>query len=313
MERHRLLRPALHRAPGRDRLGAGALRLRQQPRRRDREDAVRPVLHQEPVALARRRGSCSRRSASSLFGQGASEVRRPSPMPQRRWCPRRRPGVREDVVRMCPGSGQVHRRPAPRPASSERTHAVVTARRDLVAASAPTHSRDAVLAAGHADAGSTRRVPRAGRLHRDPAAVAAGVVPVLKVLRIAFLAAGVAIGGARGRAHGSPRSRSRRCHPRSASRSRWCWAVLTLPLSVLAGRQRAGADRPVPQGGRVLLAARHASSRRTDRLRTLAWTLVLCSIPLAATGIKQLLLRRRAARPASAGSRASTATWAARG
>ena len=50
---HRVLRPAVDGAARRDRLGAGALRLRQQPRRGNREDALRPLLHQEPHALAR--------------------------------------------------------------------------------------------------------------------------------------------------------------------------------------------------------------------------------------------------------------------
>src|SRR5262249_39787221 len=39
--------------PGRDRLGPDSVRLRQQPRGRDREDALRPLLHQAPVVLVR--------------------------------------------------------------------------------------------------------------------------------------------------------------------------------------------------------------------------------------------------------------------
>ena len=52
---NRVLRPAVDGPARRHRLGAGALRLRQQHRRRNREDAVRPVLHQEPIAAPRPR------------------------------------------------------------------------------------------------------------------------------------------------------------------------------------------------------------------------------------------------------------------
>src|SRR6266508_2555701 len=51
---HRVLPDSIDRAPRRHRLGAGPLWLRQQPRGRNREDAIRPVLHQEPIGLARR-------------------------------------------------------------------------------------------------------------------------------------------------------------------------------------------------------------------------------------------------------------------
>src|SRR5262249_2141340 len=44
-----LLRSAPRREAGTDGLGAGALHLRRHRRGRDREAAVRPVLHQEPV------------------------------------------------------------------------------------------------------------------------------------------------------------------------------------------------------------------------------------------------------------------------
>src|SRR5437773_11413628 len=43
---HSLLRDSLHGSPWDYRLGSGAVWLRQRPRRRDREDAVRPLLHQ---------------------------------------------------------------------------------------------------------------------------------------------------------------------------------------------------------------------------------------------------------------------------
>src|SRR4029077_18453471 len=49
----RLLRSSIDRASRRDRLGPGAARLRQQHRGGNREDAVRPLLHQEPVARSR--------------------------------------------------------------------------------------------------------------------------------------------------------------------------------------------------------------------------------------------------------------------
>src|SRR5207247_11482643 len=49
---HRVLPDSLVSPARRHRLGAGSLRLREQPRGRNREDAVRPLLHQEPIALA---------------------------------------------------------------------------------------------------------------------------------------------------------------------------------------------------------------------------------------------------------------------
>ena len=77
----RLLRPAIDRAPRRHRMGAGALRLREQSRGRDREDAVRPVLHQEPLALARRADHAGDGRASCCSVAGAAEVRRrPAPL-----------------------------------------------------------------------------------------------------------------------------------------------------------------------------------------------------------------------------------------
>ena len=66
-----VLRPAPHRAPGPDRLGAGALHLRRERRGRAAEAAVRPVLHQEPVARARSLHHRSRRSRRSCCGRGA--------------------------------------------------------------------------------------------------------------------------------------------------------------------------------------------------------------------------------------------------
>ena len=157
-----------------------------------------------------------------------------------------------------------------------------------------------------ADSGSSARVLGARRVHRDPAAVATGLVP------------------------GAQESSGSRSSPRDW-RWRRTWSERTIHRQSdhaavprnrhrpraggvggphasalhVAGRQRAGADRPLPQGGRVLLAAgndrhEHASAARDGvdagallrfRSRPRAW--------------RTTSLARRC-RPASAGSTAST-------
>jgi hypothetical protein len=62
-------------SPWRDRLGPGAVRVRQQHRGRNREDAVRPVLHQEPVAAPRRSNPSGDRWHHLCSVYGASQVR----------------------------------------------------------------------------------------------------------------------------------------------------------------------------------------------------------------------------------------------
>ena len=91
------------RAARRHRLGAGALRLREQPRGRNREDAVRPVLHQEPVALARPADSVRDRRHHALRpGRQRSAARRRRAAAS--WRRRRRAGAPTVPVRLtCPG------------------------------------------------------------------------------------------------------------------------------------------------------------------------------------------------------------------
>jgi len=108
--------------------------------------------------------------------------------------------------------------------------------------------------------------------------------PALKIVRIAFLAAGVAIA-----AHVVERTVHRRAiTPLSPeigiALALVAWAILTLPLSVWPG-------------GSVRVLTDHYLKAITffwllgtivttpGRLRILAWTLTLCSIPLAATGV----------------------------
>lgn len=112
--------------------------------------------------------------------------------------------------------------------------------------------------------------------------------PVLKVIRLAFLAASIAIA-----AHVVERTiRRQAITPFSPeigiALMLVCWSVLTIPLSSWPG-------------GSVLVLVDHYLKAvaffwligtivtSTDRLRGLAWTLVLCSIPLAATGISNYL------------------------
>jgi len=109
-------------------------------------------------------------------------------------------------------------------------------------------------------------------------------VPALGIVRVALLAAGIAIA-----AHVAERSIHRRpARPRSPEMgiafALVCWSVLTVPLSSWPG-------------GSIQVLTEHylkavvffwllgAIVTTTDRLRVFAWTLVLCSIPLATAGI----------------------------
>lgn len=112
--------------------------------------------------------------------------------------------------------------------------------------------------------------------------------PILKLVRIAFLAAGLAIA-----AHVVERTVHRQAiTPLSPeigiALALVAWSILTLPLSVWPG-------------GSVRILTDHYLKAITffwllwtivttsDRLRILAWTLTLCSIPLAATGVANYL------------------------
>ncbi|HEY6360298.1 MAG TPA: O-antigen ligase family protein, partial [Vicinamibacterales bacterium] len=112
--------------------------------------------------------------------------------------------------------------------------------------------------------------------------------PLLGTLRIAFLAAGVAIG-----AHLLDRLiRARDVPPMPTeiliALTLVAWAVLTLPLSYWpAGSVEVLADRYLKAIAFFWLIGTIVTT--TGRLRVLAWTLVLCSIPLAATGVKNYL------------------------
>lgn len=110
-------------------------------------------------------------------------------------------------------------------------------------------------------------------------------VPALKVIRIAFLAAGLAMV-----AHVVERTIHRQAiTPLSPeiglALALVCWAVITIPLSVWPGGSvRVLVDHYLKAV--VFFWLLGAIITSTNRLRILAWTLVLCSIPLAATGIK---------------------------
>ncbi len=109
-------------------------------------------------------------------------------------------------------------------------------------------------------------------------------VPVLKVIRIAFLAAGFAMV-----AHVVERTIHRQAiTPLSPEIGIALvlvgWAVLTLPMSVWPGGSvRVLMDHYLKAVAFFWLLGTIINS--TDRLRTMGWTLVLCSIPLAGTGI----------------------------
>ena len=69
--RHPVLRPAPRRPARPHRMGAGPLHLRRQRRRRDGEAAVRPLLHQEPVASRSTSSSCFDTIKTVILRRGA--------------------------------------------------------------------------------------------------------------------------------------------------------------------------------------------------------------------------------------------------
>ena len=112
--------------------------------------------------------------------------------------------------------------------------------------------------------------------------------PALKVIRIAFLAAGAAMA-----AHVIDRTIHRQpITPLSPEIGialvLVCWAVLTIPLSYWPGGSvRVLVDHYLKAVAFFWLIG--AIVTNTDRLRIFSWTLVLCSIPLAATGVSNYL------------------------
>ena len=108
--------------------------------------------------------------------------------------------------------------------------------------------------------------------------------PILKVFRIAFLAAGLAIA-----AHVVERTAHRRSITQLSPEigialMLVCWSILTLPLSVWPGGSvRILTDHYLKAIAFFWLLGTIVTT--PDRVRTMAWTLTLCAIPLAATGI----------------------------
>lgn len=109
-------------------------------------------------------------------------------------------------------------------------------------------------------------------------------LPALKVVRIAFLAAGLAMA-----AHVADRTiRRQPITPMSPEIGivliLVCWSLLTIPLSYWPGGSvRVLVDHYLKAVAFFWLLGTIITS--TDRLRMMAWTLVLCSIVLAATGV----------------------------
>lgn len=112
--------------------------------------------------------------------------------------------------------------------------------------------------------------------------------PLLKVARIAFLAAGLAAA-----AHVIERTaRHRSVTPFSPeigiALTLLCWSILTLPMSVWPGGSvRILTDHYVKAIAFFWLLGTIVTT--TERFRIMAWTLTLCSIPLAATGVANYL------------------------
>ena len=108
--------------------------------------------------------------------------------------------------------------------------------------------------------------------------------PILAPLRIAFLAAGLAIG-----AHLFDRMVRRETPPFNKeimiAVALVSWAVITVPVSYWPG---GSVEIITDQYLKAVIFFWLVGSLATTgpRMRTLAWTLVLCSVPLAASGIK---------------------------
>ena len=87
--------------------------------------------------------------------------------------------------------------------------------------------------------------------------------------------------------------------------------MITVPVSYWAGGSvEVLTDQYLKAVAFFWLVGTLATTER--RLRTIAWTLVLCAIPLAVDRHQELSARATSSRPASRASRASPATWAAR-
>jgi probable O-glycosylation ligase (exosortase A-associated) len=107
--------------------------------------------------------------------------------------------------------------------------------------------------------------------------------PVLGTLRIALVSAGLAIG-----AHLLHRLAGQRATPFfpevGIAVALVCWSVITIPVSYWPGGSvNVLTDHYLKAVAFFWLIGTLATT--TSRLRVLAWTLVLCSIPLAATGL----------------------------
>ena len=112
-----------------------------------------------------------------------------------------------------------------------------------------------------------------------------GWFPILKMIRIALLAAGIAMA-----AHIVERTVHRQpVTPMSAEigivLALVAWAVITLPMSVWpSGSMRLLTDQYLKAIAFFWLLGTVVTS--SSRMRGLSWALVLCSIPLAVTGVK---------------------------
>ena len=112
--------------------------------------------------------------------------------------------------------------------------------------------------------------------------------PILKVIRIALLAAGIAMA-----AHVFERTALQQPITPMAPEigialALIAWSVITIPLSYWpTGSLKLLTDQYLKAIAFFWLLGTIVTS--TDRLRAMAWTLVLCSVPLAATGVANYL------------------------
>src|SRR5947209_99384 len=109
--------------------------------------------------------------------------------------------------------------------------------------------------------------------------------PILGTLRIAFVAAGIAIAARLAQSLSGNEPATPFFREIGIAIALVCWAAVTIPLSLWPGGSLAVlTDHYLKAVAFFWLIAMVVTT--TGRLRVLAWVFVLCAIPLAATGVQ---------------------------
>ena len=219
-----------------------------------------------------------------LFGQDAARVRHPAPMGRDlSWPPARACGAK-DIVYVPVLADQSTPRPTTGP--SERHQPPFTRLPGGGPWRSPARQAAHARIAAESRHGQRRGVSGAGRVHGDPAALAAGVVPVLgqlahRIPRRRHVAIGAYLLDRLVRHGAIPRLNAEV----GIALMLVAWAVITLPVSYWVGGSVEVLTNQFMKAVAFFWLV-GALTTTEKRLRTIAWTLVLCAIPLAATGIR---------------------------